>query len=124
MALNFFNMFFMSIILFTFQFSLFNCIEEVMIMTKINDSNESSISNNDNNYINKESNPVGYFWLIFLSFLYGLISIISIVGNSLIICTIVRNKRMRNVTNFFICNLALADIVIGFLVSPFQVFYI
>ena len=58
---------------------------------------------------------------IFLSALYGLISFISVVGNCLIIYVVAKNKRMQNVTNYFISNLALADVVIGMFATPFQV---
>lgn len=58
--------------------------------------------------------------LFFLSFAYGIISFLSVFGNILIILAI-RHKRMHNVTNYFILNLALADIVIGLFATPFQV---
>ena len=59
-----------------------------------------------------------------ISVLYGLISIVSVVGNFLIILVVMKNRRMQNVTNYFICNLAMADIVIGIFVLPFQVLYL
>ena len=67
-----------------------------------------------------EDIDVDWYIILFLSLLYGAISIISVFGNSLIIWTVMRNKRMRNVTNYFISNLAIADIIIGVLVAPFQ----
>ena len=62
-----------------------------------------------------------WYIIVFLSFLYGTISIVSVVGNGLIICAVLLNKRMHNVTNYFISNLALADVVIGLFAAPFQV---
>lgn len=58
--------------------------------------------------------------VLFLSILYGSISIISVFGNALIIIVVLKNKRMKSVTNYFITNLALADIVIGLFAAPFQ----
>ena len=58
--------------------------------------------------------------ILFLSILYGSISIISVFGNALIIIVVLKNKRMKSVTNYFITNLALADIVIGLFAAPFQ----
>ncbi|RNA42693.1 substance-P receptor [Brachionus plicatilis] len=58
--------------------------------------------------------------LFFLSILYGTISLVSVIGNSMIILVVYRNKKMRSVTNYFISNLALADLVIGLFATPFQ----
>ncbi|PBC25231.1 Tachykinin peptides receptor 99D [Apis cerana cerana] len=58
--------------------------------------------------------------LVLLSILYGTISFLAVVGNSLVIWIISTSRRMQNVTNFFIANLALADIVIGLFAIPFQ----
>ncbi|XP_076277888.1 RYamide receptor [Lasioglossum baleicum] len=58
--------------------------------------------------------------VVILSILYGSLSILAVVGNSLVMWIISTSKRMQNVTNFFIANLALADIVIGLFVIPFQ----
>ena len=59
--------------------------------------------------------------LAFLSFLYGTISFVAVFGNSLIIYTVIINKKLQSVTNYFICNLAVADLIIGLFVAPFQV---
>jgi leucokinin receptor len=59
--------------------------------------------------------------LVLIIILYTLISIITVFGNTLTIIVIQKNRRMQNVTNYFISNLALADIVIGLFVTPFIV---
>lgn len=59
--------------------------------------------------------------LVLLSIAYGTISFLAVVGNSLVMWIIATSRRMQNVTNFFIANLALADIVIGLFAIPFQV---
>ena len=41
-------------------------------------------------------------------------------GNSLVIVIVVTSRRMQTVTNYFIANLALADVVIGLFSIPFQ----
>ncbi|CAF0809720.1 unnamed protein product [Brachionus calyciflorus] len=60
------------------------------------------------------------YMFIILSLLYGCISLISVFGNLLILCVVIRNKKMHTVTNYFICNLAMADLVIGLFATPFQ----
>jgi leucokinin receptor len=59
--------------------------------------------------------------LILVIVLYTTISVITVCGNSLTLFVIIKNKKMQDVTNNFISNLAIADIVIGLLVTPFQV---
>ena len=63
------------------------------------------------------------YQIILLSFAYGIISLLAVVGNSCIIYIVLRNRRMRSVTNYFICNLALADCLVACFAIPFQVYY-
>lgn len=63
--------------------------------------------------------PVGI--VILLSLFYGSISIIAVIGNSLVIWIVATTRQMQSVTNLFIANLALADVVIGMFSIPFQV---
>lgn len=95
---------------------------DIMMMIRESDSNISSLldpTSTKNEYMPKYNTNIYMF--IFLSLLYGMISVISVVGNCLIIYVVAKNKRMKNVTNYFISNLALADVVIGMFVTPFQV---
>lgn len=57
---------------------------------------------------------------LLLSFFYGCISLVSVVGNSTVIFIVVTSRRMQSVTNFFIANLALADVIIGLFSIPFR----
>lgn len=49
---------------------------------------------------------------IILIMAYSIIILLGFIGNSLVIYMIVRYKTMRTVTNFFIANLALADLMV------------
>ena len=60
------------------------------------------------------------YMVVILSVLYGIISAVAISGNSFVIYVIIRDQRMRSVTNFFIGNLSLADVLIGIFSIPFQ----
>ena len=55
-----------------------------------------------------------------LSVLYGFISLAALVGNSLVIYVVVVSPRMRTVTNYYIANMALADVIIALFAIPFQ----
>uniref|UniRef100_A0A336K8Z1 CSON001557 protein n=1 Tax=Culicoides sonorensis TaxID=179676 RepID=A0A336K8Z1_CULSO len=58
--------------------------------------------------------------IVLLSLFYGTISILAVVGNSLVIWIVATTRQMQTVTNFFIANLALADVTIGMFAIPFQ----
>ncbi|CAM1293237.1 tkr-3 (predicted) [Pycnogonum litorale] len=62
--------------------------------------------------------PVGI--IVLLSILYGTITLLAIVGNGLVIIVIISSRRMHSVTNYFIANLAVADILIGLFGIPFR----
>lgn len=50
--------------------------------------------------------------------LYVIIFIVGLIGNSFVIAVVLRAPRMRTVTNFFIANLAIADILVIVLCLP------
>ena len=51
--------------------------------------------------------------------LYSLIFLLSVLGNSLIIAVLVRNRRMRTVTNLFLLSLAVSDLLVSLVCIPF-----
>ena len=59
-------------------------------------------------------------WLraIFIIF-YCVIFLFGITGNSLVVYVVVRNKSMQSITNIFITNLAVSDIMMCLLAVPF-----
>ncbi|KAK2816712.1 hypothetical protein Q7C36_022983 [Tachysurus vachellii] len=54
-----------------------------------------------------------------LSFSYSIIIIISLFGNAVVCHVVMKSKRMHSVTGVFIMNLAIADILITLLNTPF-----
>lgn len=50
---------------------------------------------------------------------YAVIFLLAVVGNSLVILTLVQNRRMRTITNLFLLNLAFSDLLLGVLCMPF-----
>ncbi|CAF3718900.1 unnamed protein product [Rotaria magnacalcarata] len=85
-------------------------------------STSTSVSNGTRNAadLTKTLMPEQY-QIILLSFAYGIITLFSISGNSSIIYIVIRNRRMHSVTNYFTCNLALADCFVACFAVPFQV---
>ena len=52
------------------------------------------------------------------SIAYGLVFIFGLIGNSSVIAVIIKEPSMRNVTNYFILNLSVADMLVTLLVVP------
>ncbi|XP_021913919.1 gastrin/cholecystokinin type B receptor-like isoform X3 [Zootermopsis nevadensis] len=65
------------------------------------------------------SNRVSVFESDLIIPLYVVIFVLSIVGNSLVLVTLAQNKRMRTVTNVYLLNLAVADLLLGVFCMPF-----
>lgn len=51
--------------------------------------------------------------------LYSVLFLLAVIGNSLVILTLVQNKRMRTITNLFLLNLAVSDLFLGVFCMPF-----
>ncbi|XP_055969351.1 neuropeptide FF receptor 1 [Sorex fumeus] len=49
---------------------------------------------------------------------YALIFLLCMVGNTLVCCVVLRNRHMRTVTNMFILNLAVSDLLVGIFCMP------
>ncbi|XP_030381928.1 LOW QUALITY PROTEIN: gastrin/cholecystokinin type B receptor [Scaptodrosophila lebanonensis] len=49
---------------------------------------------------------------------YSIILLFAVVGNLLVISTLVQNRRMRTITNLFLLNLAISDMLLGVLCMP------
>ena len=58
--------------------------------------------------------------VVVLSVFYGLISLTALIGNILVIYVVIVSPRMRTVTNFYIANMAFADVTIALFAIPFQ----
>lgn len=59
---------------------------------------------------------VRYIFII----LYIIVIVVSFVGNLMVIWTVTRNKYMRTVTNYYIRNLAVCDLLVASVVMPLK----
>ncbi|PVD29661.1 hypothetical protein C0Q70_08916 [Pomacea canaliculata] len=60
---------------------------------------------------------------IAITFFAALIIFFTLVGNSLVIAAVVKERRLRKVSNSFVINLAVSDILVGTLVTPIALAY-
>ncbi|XP_070202012.1 dopamine D2-like receptor [Littorina saxatilis] len=58
------------------------------------------------------------YWAILLI----IFPIFTVFGNVLVVMSVVREKNLKTVTNYFICSLAVADIMVAVTVMPFAVY--
>ena len=58
--------------------------------------------------------------IVILSVFYAFIILVALLGNILVIYVVIVSPRMRTVTNFYIANLAFADVSIAMFAIPFQ----
>ena len=56
--------------------------------------------------------------VVVMSILYLVVFVLAVFNNTVVVSVIVKNPHMRNVTNYFLANLAVADITVSFLVLP------
>lgn len=60
---------------------------------------------------------------IFKLFCYSLVFVLGVVGNVLVFRMVVKRRKLRTVSNMFICNLAAADIAVLTVNLPFRLAY-
>ncbi|XP_036381268.1 probable G-protein coupled receptor 83 [Megalops cyprinoides] len=77
---------------------------------------DEGIYDNGTKYETESQNPTVKALLIVA---YSVIIVISLFGNILVCHVVIKNKRMHSVTSLFIVNLAIADIMITLLNTPF-----
>lgn len=66
-----------------------------------------------------ENEIAGYkYWTLLLA----IFPVFTVFGNVLVVLSVVREKSLKTVTNYFICSLAVADIMVAVVVMPFAVY--
>ncbi|CAG5118608.1 unnamed protein product, partial [Candidula unifasciata] len=58
------------------------------------------------------------FWTLVLI----IIPLLTVFGNILVVMSVIKEKSLKTVTNYFICSLAVADIMVAVVVMPFAVY--
>ncbi|AWP05355.1 putative neuropeptide Y receptor type 2 [Scophthalmus maximus] len=102
---------------------------EQLNMTRVEDSppgvqpsNCCSTAGDENFFrLDDSTNAVGVQVVLILA--YSTIILFGVAGNSLVIYVVYKFRNLRTVTNFFIANLAVADLLVNTLCLPFTLVY-
>ncbi|XP_037796978.1 prolactin-releasing peptide receptor-like [Penaeus monodon] len=96
----------------------------VSIVDSDNRTVDANATGSDSNMSAIETNILSYPTTQAIFYIeYMTIFLLGVFGNCLVCHVVFRNKAMQNVTNFFITNLALADILLCVLAVPFTPLY-
>jgi hypothetical protein len=86
-------------------------------------STETEFGNFNSNAIIETNETIGVLisneQIFTLILPYSIIFLLAIIGNALVIITLSANRRMRSVTNIFLLNLAVSDLLLGVFCMPF-----
>lgn len=82
----------------------------------------STNETNANTTIIHDLYPSGYTitHIVFASIIVTILMIIIVVGNMLVIIAIITEKSLKNIQNWFIASLAVADFFLGLVIMPFS----
>ena len=86
-----------------------------MVMSNVSDL-ESTAGSPD------PMSPMFWFWLV-VGFLMVIMSLMTTLGNMLVIVSFIYESKLRTVSNFYILNLAIADFLIGKFKTHFMINY-
>lgn len=102
-------------------FSLVNSSSRPMVLTGGVDSPEASLTSPLLLDLEDSTKHLGVQVVLILA--YSSIILLGVVGNSLVIYVVYKFRTLRTVTNFFIANLAVADLLVNTLCLPFTLAY-
>lgn len=78
----------------------------------------------DRNDLDDGEIPMRLWLKIIFYIIYALICLLGIIGNVIVCYVVARKQSMHTVTNFFIANLALSDILLCLFAVPFTPLYL
>ena len=96
---------------------LFQVFETTKTTTLNSNTTDKTVQNHSNDHHQDDFTA----WDYLVMGVYGLIVLISLFGNGLVFSVIVRTRRLHTITNLFIANLSLGDLLMTTFNIPFTV---
>lgn len=95
---------------------------EELLMDAGNSSNSTAAAVNATSFSTLSHYPSGYTLpqIVVASIVVTLLMIVVVVGNMLVIIAITTEKALKNIQNWFIASLAVADFFLGLIIMPFS----
>ncbi|XP_031565990.1 octopamine receptor Oamb-like [Actinia tenebrosa] len=87
-------------------------------MNNIDSQNQSLLDHNGSITTSSGKSTTGYYELIAISVLYGILLVAILAGNGLILASFVINKKLRTITNRLVVGLAISDVLVGLVSIP------
>jgi hypothetical protein len=86
-------------------------------MLEWDDAQQSATTiSNDTEHYPLVKQPV--HMIVVYSLAYGVVFALGVIGNGLVVCVVFRTPSMNTVTNYFIVNLAVADLMVALCCLP------
>ncbi|XP_028902384.1 cholecystokinin receptor type A [Ornithorhynchus anatinus] len=94
-------------------------VESLLVSGNFTDTCETGLKNETFLCLFDQPHPSKDWKQLVRILLYSLIFLLSVLGNTLVIAVLIRNKRMRTVTNIFLLSLAVSDLMLCLFCMPF-----
>ncbi|CAN9510226.1 unnamed protein product [Ophioblennius macclurei] len=98
-------------------------VENPQLKVKPSNCCSSTGTINDESFLKLEDSTKLVGVQVILILAYSMIILFGVIGNSLVIYVVYKFKNLQTVTNFFIVNLAVADLLVNMLCLPFTLVY-
>lgn len=87
-----------------------------MIQENFSETMEKSSSNSSDILFPVLKQPL--YMIIIYSFAYAVVFLTSVIGNTMVTSVVIKKRSMHSVTNYFLVNLAVADILVTVFCVP------
>ena len=93
-------------------------------LSNIVGENETFYAEENTNHTDTASSTYEIFYAAFVLLILMFISIVTLIGNFLVIIAVLTTKSLHTVTNSFIVSLAVADFLVPILIQPLSIYMV
>lgn len=86
--------------------------------------NESNVTMSIVNEIEVDKPPYSIFEMILIAIVAGMLSIVTVIGNIMVMISFKMDKQLQTISNYFLLSLAVADFSIGLISMPLFTMYL